>query len=269
MTHQALSFDAQMASLPPVVRAVLAERYGRKQITALALPMYSTVRFQASVGGVIDVSTRKAFSYGIGQSPTGAGFAAAYGNATQAETNQTVGNQTLNGADFLIYGIAAAPTPESEPAYARRVWRETALAISLGANNQLPLGTLEMLPGAGGLRGIGQSAIKLPALAQPGMVDGGAGTQFSFIENGQSAAGNFFRLPQPLLWSGVANGVDSTFNILCTPQRQITETVAAARVAAAGVAAFTPPAAVGDIGTYVDVRFHLIGVSINVRSGNV
>lgn len=266
---QALSFDAQMASLPPVVRAVLGERYKGKAITALALPMYSTVRFAATVAGVIDVSTRKAFSYGIGQSPSGAGFAAAYGNATQAETNQTVGNQTLNGADFLIYGIAAAPTPDSEPAYAKRIWRETALAMSLGANNQLPLGTLEMIPGAGGLRGIGQSAIKLPPIASPGVVDGGAGASWGFIENGQSAAGNFFRLPQPILWSGVANGVDSTFNILCTPQRAITETVAAARAAAAGVAAFTPPAVAGDQGTYVDVRFHLIGVSINVRSGNV
>lgn len=266
---QALSFDAQMASLPPVVRAVLAERYRGKQITALALPMFSTVRFQASLAGVIDVSTRKAFSYGQGSPATSAGFLAAYGNATAAETNQTVGNQTLNGADFLIYGIAAAPTPDSEPALARRVWRDTALAIALGSNSQLPLGTLEMLPGAGGLRGTGQSAIKVPALNQPGIVDGGAGAAWSFFENGQSAAGNFFRLPQPILWSGVANGVDSTFNILCTPQRQITETVAAARPAAAGEAAYTPPAAQGDVGTYVDVRFHLIGVSINVRSGNV
>lgn len=264
------SFAAQVMSLPPEIRAALAERYKGKAITVLALPYYSTVRFAFTTAGVLDTTAKKAFSYGIGSSPTGAGFASGYGNATQAETNLTVGNQTLNGADVLVYGLAAHITADSEPAYARRVWRDTFLELAIGSSTTLPLGTLEMLPGAGGLRGIGQSAIKVPPLNTAGMAtEGGPGASIGFIENGQSAAGNYFRLPQPIAWSGVANGVDSTFNIVCRPARAVTELVAPVRAAGAGILAFTPPAAAGDPGTYVDVRFHLVCVSINVRSGNV
>jgi hypothetical protein len=261
-------FELQIAALPTVVKELLKQRYQNKQITVLGFSMYSMIRFQASTTGAIDASIRRAFSYAIGTSPTSAGFLAAYGNASQAETNQTIANQTLNGADFLVYGLAANVTPDSEPAYARRVWRETFCSIAIGANTTIPIGRLEMFPGAGGLRGAGQSAIKQPQLSAPGIVDGGAGTPFGFFTNGEAAAGNYFRLNQPIVWTGMANGVDSSFNILCQPGRAIQETVGAARVAGAGVAAFTPPAAQGDVGTYVDVEWQAIGVQINVRSNN-
>lgn len=261
-------FELQIAALPTVVKELLRSRYQGKAITVLGFAMYSMIRFQATTVGVIDTSIRRAFSYSIGQAPTSAGFAAAYGNATQAETNQTIANQTLNGADFLVYGLAANLTPDSEGPYAGRVWRETFCSLALGSNTTIPIGKLAMFPGAGGLRGVGQAATKQPQLSSPGIVDGGAGAQWGFITNGEAAAGNYFRLNQPIVWTGMANGVDSSFNVLCQPGRTITEAPGAARVAAAGVAAFTPPAAVGDRGTYVDVEWQAIGVQINVRSNN-
>lgn len=263
----------QMASLPADVRAFIGEQYSNSEVTILPLPYWSTVRFQGAVGGgnlTIDTSERRAFGYAQGNSPAVGGFPAAYGNATFAETNLTTASQTVNNSDLWIWGIAAAITPDSEPALARRVWRDTYVSMSFSGTNLIPVGTLEMLPGAGGLKGVGQSAIKSPPLDTAGMVDGGPGASLGFFNNGEAAAGNFFRLPQPFKWSAIGSaGTDSSFVISCTPQRQIVEPMAAARAAAAGVEAFTPPAATGDRGTYADVRFHLVCVSVSRRSRNV
>jgi hypothetical protein len=262
-------------ALPPDVRAAIAG-YKRdvSQLVILSLPYYSTVRFGAAraagppITMTIDTTVRTAFSYGQGQPMTAAGFAT--GNGTAAETNLIRGSETRDQADVWIWGIACAITPDSEPALARRVVRDTAVAISLNGTQQLPLGTLEHFPGGGGLYGAGVSALKQPDLATPGgsSVENGAGSIMPFFNNGNPMSGNFYRLPQPFKWAGVGSGADSSLGILFTPQRSIVETAGVARVAAAGVSAFTPPAAAGDFGTYVDVRVRLICVSVNVRGVN-
>lgn len=266
----------QTASLPDDVRQFIQQEYGNSQITVLPLPYWSTVRFQASraagppVAFTIDTTTRKAFSYQVGGSPVPAGFLTAYGQATEAETNLLAPSQTRNNQDFWLWGIAFWLSSDSEAALARRVWRETDVTISLNGDQQIPLGTLEMFPGAGGLYGTGVSFIKSPDLATPGAVDNGTGSPLPILQNGNPMAGNFFRLNQPFKWAGIGSqGADSALIMNFTPRRSITETSAAARAAAAGVSAFTPPAAAGDIGTYVDVRVHLVGVSVAKRSVNV
>lgn len=261
------------ANLPADVRAYIQETYGESQITVLAVPYWSTVRFQASIVGtdlVIDTSERKAFAYAQGQSMTTGGFLAAFGNATSAETNLLKQSETRDNADCWIWGLAAYVTQDSEGPLIARVWRETSTSISLNGTQSIPLGTLEMFPSAGGLYGVGQSASKVPDLATTGLIDGGAGASFGFCNNGNPMAGNFYRFQQPFKWSAVgSSGSDSSLVITSQPQRTITEPMGAARVAAAGEAVFTPPAAAGDRGTYVDVRWHLVCVSVAKRSVNV
>lgn len=268
----------QLASLPPDVRQFIGEQYGASQITVLPLPYWSTMRFQSVLAAgppvtlTIDTTPRKAFAYAQGQSPAIAGFPAAFGNATPAETNLLKASETRDNADVWIWGIAAHLTPESEPSLARRVWRDSIIELALNGTQNIPLGTLEMFPGAGGLYGAATSAIKEPSLPDTGggPVDNGVGGRVEFLGNGMPLAGNFFRLPQPFKWSSSGTpGADSALVITGTPQRAIVETAGLVRAAAAGVGAFTPPGVAAAIGTFVDVRFHLICVAVSRRSQNV
>jgi hypothetical protein len=271
-----------IANLPPDVRAQIQDTYAEGQITVLPLPYWSTVRFAATRAGGPPVSfsvaagERKAFAYAIGQSLQIAGFAAAYGNATEAETNLLRQSETRDNADFWIWGVACSISHDSEPALARRIWRETSVRISLNGTTQIPLGRLEMFPGAGGLFGASPSYIKSPDLSTAGAVDNGIGAVMPFLANGNPMAGNFFRLNQPFKWASVGNsGADSSLILSFNLQRAFTETSPLVR---AGVAAgtpnyaagsFTPPLADGDPGTFVDIVTHLIGVSVAKRSVNV
>lgn len=266
---------AAVASLPTDVRVAIQSNYDLNQITVLSTPYYSTLRFQATRAGgppvsfSIDTTERRAFAYAQGQSLQTAGFLAAYGNATQAETNLLQQSQTRNNADVWIWGLSAALLPNSEPSLARGVWRETDLNISTNGDQSIPLGTFEMFPSAGGLFGSGVSYIKSPDLATPGAVDNGSGAIMPFASNGNPMSSSFYRFQQPFKWAGVGTaGADSSLIITATPRRIITETSALARVAAAGISAFTPPAAAGDAGTFVDVRLRLICVSVAKRSVN-
>lgn len=277
---------AQLANLPPDLRAFIGEEYGDSQIAVLPLPYWSTVRFQATraagppVAFTIDTSTRKAFAYAQGQDMTIAGFTAAARTAFLSDTNLLKQSETRDNSDVWIWGVAAYLLPTSEPVLAQRVWADTSVELSLNGTQSIALGTLEMFPGAGGLYGFGKSFIRAPDIltASANLADGpGEGANVGFISNGNPMAGNFFRLPQPFKWSGVGTaGADSALSIACTPRRSITESMTA-RAAVAGAAPgasgrvepATPPAAAGDIGTFVDVRFRLICVAVQRRSVNV
>lgn len=269
--------NRQIASLPSDVREQIQAEYAASQVTVLPLPYWSTVRFQGvraagpPVTFTIDTTQRLAFSYAQGSPMTSAGFAVGR-NATAAETNLLRSNETRDNADYWIWGISAYATQDSEPALLKQVWRHVYIALALNGTQQIPLGTLEMFPSAGGLYGAAPSALKAPDLATPGGsgINNGAGAIVPFASNGNPMAANFFRLQQPFKWSAVGTASsDSSLIISATPQTAITETCALARVAAAGVSAFDPPAATGDAGTFVDVRFRLIGVGIQRRSNNV
>lgn len=259
----------QMAAVPADVRGMIADTYAQGQITVLPLPYWSAIRFQGTVGGgnvTIDTSDRIAFAYAIGNPMTIAGFPANFRNATKADTNLKKQSETRNNEDVWIWGLAAHLTPTSEPALAARVWRETSVDISIGGDQTIPLGRLEMFPGAGGLHGASRSFLKSPPTNVAGALDGGIGGSIGFANNGQPFAGNFFRLPQPFKWAKVGGGgSDSSLNIICTPQAQIVESIG---TAVAGPPAFDGPAATGDLGTFCEVVWHLVCVSVRYRSVN-
>lgn len=249
--------------LPPIVRAYMAKKFVTGQdVKVDASPYWSTVRFQASVAGAIPISTRQAFSYAIGGDRTPAGFLAAAGLATMADTNLQKPGETRLNADIFVFGVSAFFTPESDAALIKKIVRECAVTMSTDGQNTTPLAALEMIPAGGGLMGIGRSALKQPPLDTGGLTNAGEGATVSFLNNGNPMAGNYLEFGTPIFWSG-QNGVDSNFRLNFNIDRAIAEPVAAARVAAAGILAYTPPAAQGDEGTFADlrVRLHCIALS--------
>jgi hypothetical protein len=270
--------DAQIVNLPPDVRAQIQQNYQDSQITVLPLPYWSTVRLGAAVAAgppptyTIDTTVRQAFSYAQGQSMTSAGFASTYGNATPAETNLLRAQETRDNADVWIWGIKMYISQYSEPALARQVMRDVWISIALNGVQQIPLGTLDMFPAAGGLYGAGVTALKTPDFATPGggTTDNGAGAILPFFNNGMPLASSYFRLQQPFKWSAVGTAAsDSSLNVAFTPSRNIVETGGIIRAAATGIAAFTPPTTAGQFGTFVDIRVGLVCVAVQKRSVNV
>lgn len=273
-----------LANIPPEIRGYVASQYDATQITVLPLPYWSTVRFQATraagppVAMTITAGTRRAFTYAQGQDMTSAGFTAATTIATPGDTNLLRATETRDNSDFWIWGLACNLMPNSEPALAARIWRETYVDMALNGTQSIPLGCLEMFPGAGGLYGQGRSFLKSPDgnTAGPG-TENGAGASFGFVQNGNPMAGNFFRFPQPFKWAAVGSaGSDSALSIGFTTGRDITENSTArtavpvvAMVSPAQIAGFTPPAAATDFGGFVEVRVHLVGVAVSKRSVNV
>ena len=263
--------DAKIASLPADVRAAIAADSIGQQRTILPVPFWSTVRLQAArtagppVVLTIDTTPRKAFQYAIGQDMTVAGFTST--TAQPCDTNLLRAGETLDNADVYVWGLAAELCSNSEPILAAQVWRQSVVELSLNGTTSIRLGTLAMFPSSG-LYGAGRTFVAEPSLPEPGGVDNGAPTA-SYMSNGNPMAGNFLRFPQPFKWSGVGRGNDSSLSVIVTPNRTITHTCSAARAAAAGVSAYTPPAAAGDLGTFVDIRFRLVAVSVGPRSVNV
>ncbi len=266
--------SAELANTSPQLRGYIASQYANAQIAVLDQKYWSKVRFAATRAAgppatfTLDTVTRKAFAYAIGQDMAVAGRAGTI--ATQADTNLLAASQTRDNSDYWIEGISVFVTPDSETSLLARLFAEVDLEISLNGTQSIPLGRLEMYPGGGGLYGSGRSFIKSPDLATPGASNNGQGATFGFVQNGNPMAGNFRRLAQPFKWAAIGSaGTDSALNISLTPRRAIVETAMAARAAAAGVSAYDPPAAAGDIGTYVDMVVALHGVQVSKRSVNV
>lgn len=263
-----------LSSLPQDVQAFIGERYKGKPVVVQPLPYWSTTRLAATRAAgppvVLTVAAGtqvEAFSYAINGDMGAAGRGGV--NATSADTNLKLPNQTRDNATVFLWGLACYFTQDSEPLIATRAIREVGCTISTNGNVILPLGTLEMFPAAGGLYGAGRSFVAEPDLATPGAVDGGAGAQVGNFNNGNPQSVNYFRIPQPVIWEGVGDGgSDNTLSIQLTLGRAITLTCSAARAAAAGVSAYTPPAAAGDPGTFLDMRWRLICISVANRSKN-
>lgn len=254
--------------LHPVIDAFVTEKYGTNTIVKVEdLPYWSRIRFGFSVAGALAISSRQAFSYAIGDDMAPAGFPAAVRAATMADTNLQKKGETLLNADVFVLGLTAFLTPHSDPALAKRVVEECAVTYTTDGRSINPLARLEMIPAGGGFVGGGHSAIKTPALNVPGIVDGGEGAGQHFLNNGLAVKGNYFPMKSPILWSGV-QGSDSNFRVNFDIGRAIAEPVAAARAAAAGVAAYTPPVAIGDAGTFADYIIGLVMVAVSLPSKN-
>lgn len=191
-----------------------------------SFPYHSTVVFRSQAvlsGGVPTYPfplgvERKAFGYASGQEFTTAGADTAIdGRATDAETNLTKANETISGESVEISGLAVQVLPGftdgtrfPNPRLLAQIATNVHMDLSVnGGSNSYKLGTVGMVPGAGGLIGGGNDYLN----PQP--------QQFGFFQNGWQVRSNFYRLPEGLIWrpSGEA---DSQLQVIFTTKRAFT-----------------------------------------------
>jgi hypothetical protein len=207
----------------------------QKRLTSY--PYYSRVRFRAAQAGegpftytVAQGAQVRAFSYAVGEQKTSAGFVAAEGDATIADTNLTNRSQTTSGQAVLIRGIAIQAEPAaltrddpSNPFDVRKqsaqflaaLWESVSVEMSLnGDENRFRLGALGNIPGGSGLQG---------GAADPTGLFGGttAPQPRQFATNGWPTRANYFQLPEGLLWKPQGNP-DANLNIIFQVSRAIT-----------------------------------------------
>jgi hypothetical protein len=149
-----------------------------------------------------------------------------------------------------VNGISIMPSDVTDIGVWKQLGSNISVVISMdGDANRYRLGRVNMIPGSGGTFGNGRTPTLLPDLGSS------LNTDNSF-SNGWPVIDNYYPFPQPLMWTP-SGETDSNFNVVLRLVRQqvITET---ARVAATGVAPFTPPTSVGQFGTFADymVRLH-------------
>lgn len=241
-------------------------------------PYYSHVRFQfgaTAAGGppatntyVYTAGTQvQAFNYSQNQSLVGAGFLA--GNATALDTNLNKQSETIGGETVKIYGISFLLDTDADAELTRLAFANISVRIGLnGDQNVYNFGPLSMMPGGGGLNGIGRSDTVEPNLLE----------RFSMVgalSNGLPGTANYFRLPTPILWKP-PGGPDASLTITCRCERTVTFTslnrvVQAAGANTSGSQAFTGPVASGTasvLGTYTGGWFRLHSVTKSLRSSN-
>jgi hypothetical protein len=198
-------------------------------------PYYSTVRFLAVRSGAgpylytvtTGVRGLRAFGYAIGDQMQAAGYTAAEGAATYAETNIQTKNQTISGARIEIAGIAlqwhSAALVNIDgtglrfrlPDYALIAAVERSFSVEFGLNGDtqtIRLGTMGMVPGAGGIQGGAPFASGLPFLDGPQVEQ--------YATNGWPTRGNFFRLPEGMVWMP-NNTRDGNLNVVFHQQQPI------------------------------------------------
>jgi hypothetical protein len=228
---------------------------------------YSIVRFQAVVSVVGAVTTLtfqqqelRPFSYRINDVLTLAGFDPTFGAATECETNLVKAGETIGGEQLEVDGISLMPSSVTDIGLWKQLIANIAVVIAMdGDAHRYRLGRVDMIPGSGGTFGSGFTATAVPDLSQSIKSD-------SSFSNGWPVVDNFYPFPQPLIWSP-GGETDSNFNVVLRLVRQqvVVET---ARVAAAGIAAFTPPTAAGQFGSFIDIMCRLHSEQRASRSVN-
>jgi len=253
--------DEIQKSMPPQISRAIAKEALDSQIVKKHKSMYSAVRFQFTpstpAAGVttytLTTSSTKirAFSYGIGDDMSTAGFNSSlsgYGEATEAETN-LIGKNDTNGAVVKITGVSLYLSETSDAALAKLVWANTYVDTTLdGVSQYLLIGRMGRIPSAGGLYGNGDSLVTAPPLRSQI-------AQVGVVSNGMPQSGNFLRLGEPIWWHP-SGKTDSKFQVRFQVVRNLS-IASASRAAAAGVTAYTPPVSLGDPGTFVDVIVYL------------
>lgn len=258
----------QLAAVPPDVRETIAAEAIASQKAILPWPYYSTARFSlpvvAATTYALAAGTQvKLFNYQIGQEMTGAGYATGT-IAKPSDTNLLKASETRDNADVFFWGVCAELCTASissssvnssfnvEADLAKHLWRHLDLTVSLSGTDQYELGPLSIYPSAGGLYGAGQSRLFALSATNPNAAS------LSTIANGNPMAGNFYRIPNALRWNANGGGKkDTSLVMTLTNNRDL------AFVSEAAAGGFSPPAALN-----VDIRIHLVSVSVSERSNN-
>lgn len=269
---QQITLQNATRNVPPEVRKTIAKTALESQIVQKQKSYYSTVRFQFRVTAppassemqqgpyryMIARGTKLvAFAYGENDEPKVAGFPPSFGLATYAETNLNTKGDT-GGSTVLVYGVSLYLGELSDARLAKLIWANTFVDITLnGSDRYALLGRMGRIPSAGGLYGSGESLVSTP--------DTNSGSSHvGALTNGLPQADNFMRLAEPLTWNPTGQ-TDSRFQVRFEVARDISFEVRG-RDNAGGAMPYSPPAAEGDVGTYVDVTTYLQTIEYTPRS---
>jgi hypothetical protein len=258
---QRILMDEIQKSMPSGISRAIAKEALDSQIVKKHKSIYSAVRFQfapsPAAAGVTTYTFKtsstklRAFSYGLGDDMSNAGFSnnlAGYATASEAETNLISKNDT-NGAVIKITGISLYLSEMSDALLSKLIWANTYVDITLDGQNQyLLIGRMGRIPSAGGLYGNGDSLVTAPGLLS-------SSAQVGVVSNGMPQSSNFLRLGEPIWWHP-ASKTDSKFQVRFSVVRDLSVS-ATSRAAATGITGYTPPANLGDPGTFVDIIVYL------------
>jgi hypothetical protein len=223
--------------LDPCQDQALGAFENQKRITSY--PYYSKIKFVADRAGeapgpftytINAGSVVRAFSYAVGDNRQIAGYTAADGVATFADTNMTARNQTTGGQNVIIHGVAVQPLPvafhiadgAAPPAqilncdwkFLAALWNSVSVHLSLnGDENNFRMGIPGMIPGAGGLTGSAPTTLEQQRLA-------GMPRELGYPTNAFPAKSSFFRLGEGLIWRNQSNA-DSMLNLVFNVRRAI------------------------------------------------
>ena len=224
----------QQYALDPCAAGAVDAIENQQRITSW--PYFSTVKFKAIRSGasgsfVYTMATQtrglRAFGYALGETKEAAGYAAIDGQATAADTNIITKNQTISGQFVEIKGMAFqwhtcglnAPSAGLQTLryldgnFVSALHRVISCEMGVNGDEQTyKLGTIGMIPGAGGLRG---GASLLSGL---GALDANQDTQFA--ANGWETRSNFFRVPEGVLWT-TSDKPDGNLNVIFRQQEPL------------------------------------------------
>ena len=204
---------------------------------------YSVIRFAGTVstnGGNTLVTWQggtelRPFSYRIGDVLTTAGFPAAFGQATQADTNLVKASETLAGEQLDVHGISLMPSLTTDTGGWAYLSDSMSAVISMdGDQRRYRIGRPYMIPASGGSYGFPSSVITPFAIGA--------------WSNGVPDIGNFYPFPEPLLWTS-SGQTDSNFNVVLRLERTV--------VVTAPTSSTSPATSGTDFGAYVDIMVRL------------
>jgi len=204
---------------------------------------YSVIRFSAAVtiaGGNTTVAWNggtelRPFSYRIGDPLVTAGFPAAFGQATQADTNLVKASETIAGEQLMVHGISLMPTLTTDTGAWSYLNDSMSTVISMdGDQRRYRLGRPFMIPASGGSYGFPSSVV--------------TPFQIGAWSNGVPDIANYYPFPEPMVWTS-SGETDSNFNVILRLERN---------VAIQAPTASTSPVTAGiDFGAYVDIMVRL------------
>lgn len=204
----------------------------KKQKRLTRYPYYSTVKFLAPASGdpaagavTYDLARGtiiEAYSYANGDPKSTAGFTNGDGPATKADTNITTRFQTIGGQNVLIHGIALQWLPAAlhladgqvaphrvrlpDATFLAALNEAVSVELTLNADeNTFRLGTIGMIPGAGGLSGGSDDIAGDTSKA-------GDQRTIGYPNNGWPVRSNYFPMPEGLVWRNQSNS-DSQLKI--------------------------------------------------------
>mgnify|MGYP006297009139 CR=1 FL=1 len=264
--HQ-IAMAKKAANVQPGVRKQIQREAIASQLVDLSKYYYSRIRFEANslAAGLLTFlpEERYAFGYELRQDVDGhAGHAATY-----ADTNILEARSTNSGETAHIVGMAIRPTPTSDAVLMNLMDQIMSVSLRLDNREVFWLGNPSDIPGSSQLA-------KGQSFAIPTDMGSEVAPIWTPTQKGENLWSDYLPFPTPIIWRP-GDRADSKLDVAFRLYETFTHDVGVARAqdndpatAASFQSSYTPPAALGDPGTYVDFMCKLYVQTEGGRSVN-